>query len=183
VAMKTVNEQGLPRSAEVDMTFTNATTVRAKDVDFTAPLVSLELGYLVSTAANIRQLADIDKPGVNVGVAQGSSSQGALAKAYSAAKLVTTPSLKEAQTQLMAGRLQAFATNKAILYELLDGLPAGQFKVLDERWGLEHLAIAVPKGRESGQAFLQQFSAQMVSTGRLQSLIDHAGLRGTAKEN
>ncbi len=176
IAMKT--DAG---SAKVDITFTNATPVRAKDVDFTAPLINLELGYLVPRASPIQNVSDVDKAGVRVGVAQGSSSQAALGKAFKAAALSTTPSLKVAGEQLVAGKLDAFATNKAILFELLDSLPAGQFRILDDRWGLEHLAIAIPKGRDSAAEFMKSFAEQAAASGLVQKTITHSGLRGTAK--
>ena len=35
------------KAGKIDFTFTNATAIRMKDMDFTVPLVRLELGYLV----------------------------------------------------------------------------------------------------------------------------------------
>ncbi len=177
VAMKA--DSGKP--ARVDFTFTNATAVRAKDVDFTAPLIAIELGYLVPKNSAIQSLSDVDKAATRVGVAQGSSSQATLGKAYSRAVLTTTPSLATAAEALKAGKLDAFATNKAILFELLDSLPAGQFRILDDRWGLEHIAIAVPKGREIAAPFMNAFASQVISSGLLQKIADGAGLRGIAK--
>jgi polar amino acid transport system substrate-binding protein len=177
IAMKTDNG----KAAKVDFTFTNATAVRAKDVDFTAPLIGLELGYLLPKNSIIQSAQDVDKAATRVGVAQGSSSQAALGKAYSRAILTTTPTLATAAEQLKAGTLDAFATNKAILFELLDSLPAGQFRILDDRWGLEHLAIAVPKGREAAAPFMKAFALEVTSSGLLQKIADGAGLRGMAK--
>ena len=177
LAMKT--DSG--KAAKVDFTFTNATAVRAKDVDFTSPLIGLELGYLVPQTSSIQTAQDVDKAATRVGVAQGSSSQAALSKAYSRAILTTTPTLATAAEQLKTGTLDAFATNKAILFELLDSLPAGQFRILDDRWGLEHLAIAVPKGREAAASFMNAFAREVTSSGLLQKIADGAGLRGMAK--
>lgn len=42
--------------------------------------------------------------------------------------------------------MDAFATNKAILFAMQDTLPGA--RILDGRWGLEHMAIAIPKGRK-----------------------------------
>ncbi len=177
LAMKT--DSG--KAAQVDFTFTNATAVRAKDVDFTTPLIGLELGYLVPKASSIQTTQDVDKAATRVGVAQGSSSQAALGKAYTRAVLTTTPTLATAVEALKAGKLDAFATNKAILFELLDSLPAGQFRILDDRWGLEHLAIAVPKGREVAAPLMNAFTSEVTSSGLLQKIADGAGLRGMAK--
>jgi polar amino acid transport system substrate-binding protein len=87
-------------------------------------------------------------------------------------------SLKVGAEMLTQGQLDAFATNKAILFEMADGLPGA--RVLDGRWGLEHLAVAIPKGRERGLPYLRTFAAQAQASGRLQAIVQQAGLRGTA---
>ena len=167
------------KTGRVDMTFTNATSARARDVDFTAPMVQLELGLLVPNGSSIRSFADVDRAGIRVGVSQGSSSQGALGQRLQQARLVAAPSLDAAQQMLRAGQIDAFATNKGILFEMTEKLPG--FQVLNDRWGLENLAIAVPKGRESGRAFLQNFAQQMQSNGQLKAITERAGLRGLAQ--
>jgi polar amino acid transport system substrate-binding protein len=164
---------------QIDLTFTNATPVRAKDVDFTPALVQLELGYLVPIVSQINKIADVDQAGVRVGVSQGSSSQSALSQSYKKATLVPAASISQAQEMLLARKVDAFATNKGILFEMLDGLPG--HKVLDGRWGVENLAIAVPQGRSVAMPYLQQFAQQVRSNGVLQSAVSRAGLRGTAQ--
>ena len=54
------------KAGKVDMTVTNATAVRAKEIDFTDPLVLLELGYLVPGGSTIASAADIDRAGVRI---------------------------------------------------------------------------------------------------------------------
>jgi len=163
----------------VDFTFTNASPARAKIVDFTAALIDLELGYLVPPGSAMQSAADADRTGMRIGVAQGSTSQGTLTREYKQAKVVPVPSLQVAAEMLKKGQLDAFATNKAILFEMWDGLPG--FKILDGRWGLEHLAVAVPKGREAGLPYLKQFAQEAKTSGLLQSIIHKSGLRGTAQ--
>jgi polar amino acid transport system substrate-binding protein len=148
-------------------------------VDFTPALVQLELGYLVPVISNIHQITDVDQTGVRVGVSQGSSSQSALSQAYKSATLVPAASIQQAQEMLLARKVDAFATNKGILFEMLDGLPG--HKVLEGRWGLENLAIAVPQGRSVAMPYLQQFALQVRSNGVLQTAVSRAGLRGTAQ--
>jgi len=166
------------KAGTVDFTFTNASAARAKLVDFTEPLIDLELGYLVLPGSPLQNLADVDRPGMRIGVSQGSTSQGTLTQAYKTATVVPVASLKIGAEMLTQGQLHAFATNKAILFEMADGLPGA--RVLDGRWGLEHLAIAVPKGRERGLPFVRTFAAQAQTSGRLQAIVQQAGLRGTA---
>ncbi len=168
------------KDGKVDFTFTNATAVRAKDMDFTPPMVRLELGYLVVGASPLQSVAEIDQAGIRVGVSQGSSSQGVLTQLYKQAKVVPADSLAKAQTMLNAKQIDAFATNKGILFEMSDALPGS--RVIDGRWGLENLAIAVPKGREVGQKFVQNFAKEAERNGQLDKAIQRSGLRGTARD-
>ena len=163
---------------QVDMTFTNATAARARDVDFTVPLVQLELGLLVPPGSNITAFSAADSAGIRIGVSQDSSSQGALAQRLQQARLVPAVSLDVAQQMFKARQIDAFATNKGILFEMAEKLPG--YRVLDDRWGLENLAIAVPKGREAGRSFLQAFAEQVQRQGDLKSMTERAGLRGVA---
>ncbi len=167
------------KAQEVDFTFTNATESRARDVDFTAPLVQLELGYLVPPGSPIGSAADVDRPGVRVAVTQGSTSQGTLTGQFKHATVVPAASLKQVRELLQQHAVDAYATNKGILFEMSDEMPG--FRVLDGRWGLENMAIAVPKGRESGMPFLRRFAQEARASGRLQAIVVRAGLRGTVR--
>jgi polar amino acid transport system substrate-binding protein len=51
-------------------------------------------------------------------------------------------------------------------------------RVLDGNWGAEHMAIAVPKGREAAQALLDSFVSELQSSGQLQQIEIAAGLKG-----
>lgn len=168
------------KDGKVDMTFTNATAVRAKDMDFTEPLVRLELGYLVIGASPLQSLNEIDQAGMRVGVSQGSSSQGVLTQRFKWAKVVPAESLAKAQTMLNTLQIDAFATNKGILFEMSDALPGS--RVLSGRWGLENLAIAIPKGREVGRPFVDIFAKEVTRTGELDKAVQRSGLRGTARD-
>jgi polar amino acid transport system substrate-binding protein len=168
------------KDGKVDLTFTNATAVRAKDMDFTPPMVRLELGYLVVGSSPLSSVSEIDQAGIRVGVSQGSSSQGVLTQTFKQAKVVPADSLAKAQAMLNAKQIDAFATNKGILFEISDTLPGS--RVMEGRWGLENLAIAVPKGRDVGRAFVQNFAKDMAQNGDLDKAIQRSGLRGTARD-
>ena len=138
------------------MTVAHATAVRAKIVDFTAPVLLLELGYLVPAGSPVASFTGVDRPGVRVGVSQGSSSQG-----------VSTRDI------------DAYATNKAILFKMSDQLPGS--RVLAGHWGFEHMAIAIPKGREAAMPFLRKFAADAVADGLFLRAGERAGLPGAAR--
>jgi len=119
----------------------------------------------------------VDRPGVRIGVTQGSTSQGTLAAIYKQASLVPAPSMAAAAEMMRSRQVDAFATNKGILFELSDGLPGS--RVLEGRWGLESLAIAVPKGRDVAGLWLAQFVRDVSTQGLVQRAAERAGLRGT----
>ena len=168
------------KDGKVDFTFTNATAVRAKDMDFTTPMVRLELGYLVISDSPLKSVNDVDQAGKRVGVSQGSSSQGVLTQLYQHAKVVPASSLTNAQAMLNTKQIDAFATNKGILFEMSDALLGS--RVLEGRWGLENLAIAIPKGRDVARPYVQSFAKSLEANGFLFQAIQRSGLRGTARD-
>jgi polar amino acid transport system substrate-binding protein len=165
------------QAGEADVTITNATPARAALVTFTAPLLALELGYLALPGSKVNTLEAVDKPGVRIGVSQGSSSQATLGGLYRHATLVPAPNLQAAAQLLRSGQIDAFATNKAILFELADGLP--EARVLPGRWGMEHLALATPKGRERAGPWMARFARDMAEQGHVTRAAERAGLRGS----
>ena len=169
---------GALKAGQVDFTVTNGTPARAKDVDFTPPILAIELGYLVPQASKVAAPADIDRPGIKLGVTQGSSSQGKLSAELKSATLVTAPTVPAAIEMLKTGGIDVFASNKAILSEMSDAVPGS--RILGGRWGLEHMAIGVPQGRAAGQAYLVSFAADVKAKGLVQRAAQRAGLRGLA---
>ncbi len=167
------------KSGAADFTITNASPARAKEVDFTQPLVSIELGFLVPSGSKLSTFADIDRPGIRVGVTQGSTSQTALPRELKNAVVVPAANLNAAIEMLTQRKIDAFATNKAILFEMSDSLPGS--RVLDGRWGTEHLAIAIPKGRDQGMAYMKAFVEDANAKGLVTRAVERAGLRGTVK--
>lgn len=168
------------KKGDVDFTFTNASEERHKLVDFSPPIVKLELGYLVPAGSHLASADEVDRPGMRVGVTQGSSSEHTLSKQFKSARLVGAPSLVAAVQMLKAGELDAYATNKGILFELSDQLPGS--RVLSGRWGAENLAIAYPKGREAGAAWMRGFADELRGSKQLKDMIARAGLRGAAND-
>ena len=169
------------KSGSVDMVFTNATPVRMKDLDFSPTVLQVEQGYLVPAGSAVRTPAEIDRAGVHVGVSEGSTSEATLSRELRNATVVRTLSLKAAIDMLAVGKLEAFATNKATLFEMSDELPGS--RVLDGRWGLESFAIGIPKGRETALSLIRAFVSDAKTKGAVTRAVERAGLRGTLLSN
>ncbi|MDB5503159.1 MAG: transporter substrate-binding protein [Tardiphaga sp.] len=163
------------KTGKVDAAFTNASPARAKVMDFGPYYLESELGYLVQQGSAVARLADVDVAGRRVGVTEGSSSDAALSHDLKQAEIVRVATVTLAGEMLAAGELDVFATNKATLYELAEKAPGS--KVLDGQWGVERHAIAIPKGREQGLAFVRQFTEQAKAQGVVTAAIARSGLR------
>jgi polar amino acid transport system substrate-binding protein len=167
------------KAGNVDFTVTNASPARAELVDFSQTLLSLELGYLVPAHSSVRDVAELDKAGMKIGVTKGSTSERNLPKLLKNASVVSAPNLKEAAQMMSNKDLDAFATNKSILFEMSDSMPGA--RILDGRWGTEHMAIAVPKGRDAARDYVRTFVEDIQKGGQLKRAIEQSGLRGTLK--
>lgn len=168
------------KSGAVDVAFTNASPERAKDMDFSRPYLDLELGYLVAAGRPIGDLAEIDRPGQRIGVTAHSSSDAALSVALKRAQVVRAQTVGVGEAMLADGRIDAFATNKATLFEMAGKLPGA--RVLDGLWGLERHGIAIPKGRAQALSYLNDFAAEMKASGFVRQAAERAGLRGIARD-
>ena len=167
------------KNGNVDFTVTNATPVRANDVSFSPTVISIELGYLVPANSSISRADEIDRPGVRIGVTKGSTSERTLPAKFKNAKVVAAENVKLAIGMLNRGEIDAYATNKPTLFEMSDSMPNA--RILDGNWGLEHMAAAIPKGREDGMAFIATLVREVQSSGRLEQIEKEAGLRGAVK--
>jgi polar amino acid transport system substrate-binding protein len=167
------------KAGKADVTFTNASPARAKDLDFSRALVSIEQGFLVPAGSKLANAGEVDRPGVRVGVTAGSTSEGLLTRQVKHVTLVRARNVQEAASLLSSGGIDAFATNKAILAELSDRVPGS--RILDGRFGVENQALGIPKGRDAGLPYLRRFAEQALADGTVQKAVERAGVRGTSK--
>jgi polar amino acid transport system substrate-binding protein len=164
------------KDGKVDFTVTNATPVRAKDINFSPVLLMVELGYLVPANSPITRPEQIDAAGIRIGVSKGGTSERVLGDKFRNAKIIATESVPDAINSLRTGVFDVYATNKSILFQMAQALPGA--RVLDGNWGAEHMAIAVPKGREASQPMLDGFVREVQSSGQLLQIETAAGLKG-----
>ena len=90
--------------------------------------------------------------------------------------VIASPSVSAGEEMLKSGKADVFAANKANLFELSDKLPGS--RVLDGRIGVDEVAIAVPKGREPGMAYVRRYLEDAKSERLIKAAVQRAGLRG-----
>jgi polar amino acid transport system substrate-binding protein len=164
---------------DVDVAFTNASAARQKDMDFGGrPYLLIELGFLAPADAPFvsSDLDAVDQAGYRIGVAAGSTSQSTLSRMLKNATIVPAATNQEGAELAADGKIEAFATNKATLFEL--AAKTRGVKVLPGRWGEERHGIAIPKGREQGLPYIKAFTEDAIAQGLIKAAMERAGLRG-----
>lgn len=176
-----------PKNAEVldaiiggraDVAFTNASAERAKQVSFTQAYLLIEIGYLARPGVQVTTLAEVDQPGLRVGVTALSSSDSILSRELRHAQVVRAETVAAGVEMLADGDVDLYATNKATLFEMADKLPGA--RVLAGNWGVERHAMALPPGRERGLPYARAFIADAIGSGLAQQAAKRAGLRGAS---
>jgi polar amino acid transport system substrate-binding protein len=164
------------KSGEWDVAMMGISPERGQIVDFTAPYMVVEFGYLVPSGSSISTLADVDRPGVRVAVLEKSSPDAHLSRTLRNAALVRLPTLAETVQSLQIGKAEAAYGTKAGMLSQSARLPGS--RVLEGASGGEQTAIAVPKGRPLAAAYARQFVESVKSEGLVKAAIDKAELRG-----
>ena len=113
---------------------------------------------------------------MRIGVTKGGTSERTLSSKFSKATIVPAESVKLGIEMLRRGELEVYATNKAILYEMSDAIAGA--RILDGSWGEEHMALAIPKGRDAAMDTLKSFVHDVQASGLLVQMEQQAGLRG-----
>jgi len=164
------------KSGEWDLTFFGPSPGRESVLNFTAPFLVIEHGYLVPAGSPISTMDAVDRPGTRIGAPQGGSVNAILVRTIKNATVIASPGLAAGVEMLKSGKVDAFAANKANLFEISDKLPGS--RVLDGRIGVDEITIALPKGREAGMAFVRKYIEDAKSEGLIKAAVQRAGLRG-----
>lgn len=149
---------------------------REKDVDYAAPHMEAEVGYLVRPGSNIKTLTDVDAPGIRVAVASKGGPDLFLSSHLKRAELVRGDGVPAAVEMLKSGKADALAANKATMYVEAELIPGS--RVLDGRISVVQYGMATAMGRGPGNAYVRKFLEEAKATGFIKSLIERAGLRG-----
>jgi polar amino acid transport system substrate-binding protein len=150
---------------------------RATTVDFSAPFMTVEQGFLVRAGSAIADGSAVDAAGVRVGVLEKSSLDAVLSKTLKNATLVRAKTLAENASLLDAGKTDVMAATKPGLFAAAASRPGS--KVLDAGLPGDPIGMAVPKGRGAEAArFVSQYVEEAKAQGLVKGAIGRAGLRG-----
>jgi polar amino acid transport system substrate-binding protein len=163
-------------SAQWDVAFFVMDPTREKNVDFAAPHMEAEVGYLVRPGSGIKTLADVDQPGIRIAAANKGGPDLFLSRNLKRAELVRGDGVPAVMEMLKSGKADAVAANKATLFVESERLPGS--RVLDGRILVVQYGMVTAKGRGPGNAYVRKFLEEAKAAGLVKSYIENAGLRG-----
>jgi polar amino acid transport system substrate-binding protein len=162
-----------------DAGFAARDPARGEFVDFSPSYMEVDNVFLVPSGSRLAAAAEVDRAEVRVAVARGSAPDLFLTRTLKHAEVVRVPGGAEAAVEALAsGGADAYGENAHLRHGVMARLPGGG-RILDGRFNVVQMAIAVPKGRgAAGLDHLGRFVAEAKRDGTVARAVERAGLRG-----
>ena len=161
-----------------DVAFLGAEPQRAAEIAFTAAYLEIPSTYIVPAGSPIRSVADVDREGVRIAVAEQSAYGLYLARNVKHAKLVLTKGLDASFEVFVAEKLEALAGLKPRLLTDVAKLPGA--RILDGQFTAVQQAIGTPKGRAAAAEYLRAFVEEVKASGLVAEAISRHAVPGVS---
>ena len=153
----------------------------SEKADFGADIWLIDLIYVAAPGKSFAGVGQVDRPGVRVGVIQGTPSDRFLSHNLKAAEIVRIPLRAEisadAKELLRNGKADVFGTDAGLAYPIADQLSGST--IVPGIFNVVRVAVALPKGRSSeAQAKIAEIVSEAKQIGIVEGAIQGAGLRG-----
>jgi polar amino acid transport system substrate-binding protein len=158
-----------------DLTFLPYDDARARVIDYGPSYFDQSYTYLVRAGVPIARVADLDRAGIRLAVADGSVTARNREGVIKAATIVRFRTLDQIREQLRTGTVDAAGAGRETLVGLAAQVPGS--KVLDDAFLVERVAIGVPKGRRAALGLAASFIEQAKRDGTVRRAFDAAGFK------
>jgi polar amino acid transport system substrate-binding protein len=148
------------KAGQIDIVFLAIEPVRAAEIEFTAPYVIIEGVYMVPKDSNLKTPADVDRPGIRIGVNKASAYDLFLSRSLKNATLVRG---EEGAELFIKEKLEAAGGVKQALQQFAKG--RDDVRLLPERFMEIRQAMGTAKVRLAGAAYLRGFIEELKANG------------------
>ncbi len=159
-----------------DVAFLGAEPQRAAEMAFTAAYLEIPVTFLVPAGSPIRTIAELDREGVRVAVADRSAYDLFLTRELKRARLVRADGIPGSVELFKKQSLEALAGLRPAL--LADAPKFRGSRILEGQITAVQQALATAKSRPAGAAYLKRFVEEAKRSGLVQQLIDRHGVKG-----
>ena len=166
------------RTGAWDVAFLGAEPQRANEIAFTAAYLEIPSTYLVPAGSPIRSVADVDREGVRIAVAEKSAYELYLSRSIKHATLVRTQGVDSSFNVFVADKLDALAGLKPRLLTDVAKLPGA--RLLDGQFTAVQQAIGTPKARAAAATYLRTFVEEVKASGVVAGAISRNAVNGVS---
>jgi polar amino acid transport system substrate-binding protein len=132
----------------------------------------------VPAGSPIRSIAEVDREGVRIAVAEKSAYELFLSRNVKHARLVLTKGLDGSFEAFVSQKLEALAGLKPRLLQDVTKLPGA--RMLDGQFTAVQQAIGTPKGRDAGARYLRAFVEEVKASGLVAQAIARNAVQGVS---
>jgi polar amino acid transport system substrate-binding protein len=171
---------GHMQAGTADIGFLAYDEARAREVDFAGGFMLMFNTYAVAAASPLREAADADRQGVQIGAVKGQTPQIHLSGTLRNARMRVfdaTPDQAALEKLLAGGEVDAFALNQQRAEEAA-AASKGRLRALRGSFFDAEQSVVVKKGEAEKAAFLAAFIEELKASGFIKAAIDRAKLVG-----
>jgi polar amino acid transport system substrate-binding protein len=166
------------RAGGWDIAFLGNEPQRANEIAFSAAYLEIEATYLVPAGSPIRSMADVDRPGVRIAVADKAAYDLFLIRNLKHAELLRAEGIDGSYALFVDKKLDVLAGLKPRLVTDVEKLPGS--RILEGRFMAVQQSIGSPKGREAAAQYLRGFVEDVKRSGFVAQAIERHGVRGVS---
>jgi polar amino acid transport system substrate-binding protein len=166
------------RTGVWDVAFLGAEPQRATEIAFTAAYLEIPATYLVPAGSPIRTIADVDREGVRIAVAEKSAYELYLSRNIKHARLVLTKGIDASFDAFVKDKLEVLSGLRPRLISDLAKLPGA--RMLDGQFTAVQQAVGTPKARTAAAAYLTAFVEDVKASGFVGEAITRNGSQGVS---
>jgi len=151
------------KSGAWDVAFLGNEPQRAAEIAFSPAYLEIPVTYLVPAGSPLNSLADIDRKGVRIAVADKSAYHLFMMRELKNAELVSADGIEGSYKLFIDSKLDALAGLKPRL--LTDQQKNPGSRILEGQLTAVQQSIGTPKSRESAARYLKEFAADVKKSG------------------
>lgn len=159
-----------------DVGFIGAEPQRAKDIAFSAAYLEIPVTFLVPPGSPIRAVADVDREGVRIAVAEKSAYDLYLTRNMKKATLLRVAGIDESFDLFVKERLEALSGLKPKLVSDAEKLPGS--RILEGQVSAVQQAVGTPVARTHAARYLREFVEDIKASGLVERTIRKHAIRG-----
>jgi polar amino acid transport system substrate-binding protein len=167
------------KAGAVDIAFIAIEPARAAELEFSAPYVMIEGTYMVPVDSPLKEITDVDRPGVRIAVGLGSAYDLYLTRTIRNANIVraSTGGGRAMIELFLKDRLEVAAGVRQQLEVYAKDHP--EMRIMAGRFQEIQQAMGAPKGRLAGAAYLRAFVEDVKANGFVAGAVRRAGQSAT----